>query len=216
MLQLRFYNLTRIFLLYSQKNVLTRVQNTKLIITSSHSNFFSVEPNNLSYIMCECRWFDPQQLWTWYRVSTLSELRREIQIPIASTSITMTLTLWHHPLSPPSRAVIVTAKLLKIPLREQLVDLAKGEHLASEFVKVTLFVESLLIDNLISMTDEPRSHDPGVAGQGQGPGSLRKSRHLGLPLWQSVQFEFVPSRPAETSQGRSVPVLRHQHHLRCW
>ncbi|CAH0546308.1 unnamed protein product [Brassicogethes aeneus] len=48
----------------------------------------------------------------------------------------MGISLYYTPLSPPARAVIMTAEILGIDLDKKLVDMGKGEHLSEKFKKL--------------------------------------------------------------------------------
>lgn len=50
----------------------------------------------------------------------------------------MVVTLYHFPLSAPSRAALLVARALGIDVDIQLVDLMKKEQLKQDFVKVGL------------------------------------------------------------------------------
>ena len=52
----------------------------------------------------------------------------------------MTLDLYYSPCSPPSQAIMLTAKALGVDLNLKFVDLWKGEHLQPEFMKVCMNV----------------------------------------------------------------------------
>lgn len=50
----------------------------------------------------------------------------------------MPLDLYYHPISPPSKAVLATAKYLNISINVKEVDLFGGETRTSEYLKVCL------------------------------------------------------------------------------
>lgn len=52
---------------------------------------------------------------------------------------TNTMKLFHNEMSPPSRAVLLTAKALGIEMETQEVDLENQENLTPEFLQVSLF-----------------------------------------------------------------------------
>lgn len=47
-----------------------------------------------------------------------------------------TPVLYMVPLSPPARAVLMTAAAIDVKLDQKMVDLSKGEHKTAEFLKV--------------------------------------------------------------------------------
>lgn len=53
------------------------------------------------------------------------------------------IVLFYRPLSPPSRAVLLTAKAIGIDLELKNINVLKGEHLTPEFRKV-LVIDLLL------------------------------------------------------------------------
>lgn len=46
------------------------------------------------------------------------------------------IVLYYRPLSPPSRAVLLTAKAIQVNLELKNINVLKGEHLTSEYRKV--------------------------------------------------------------------------------
>lgn len=48
----------------------------------------------------------------------------------------MTIDLYSHPISPPARACIITAKVLKVPINVKDIDLFGGATRAPEFLKL--------------------------------------------------------------------------------
>jgi hypothetical protein len=58
---------------------------------------------------------------------------------INNSSLTkMTIDLYFMNISPPCRAVLMTAKHLNIEFNEKQIDLLNGEHLSPQFVKVII------------------------------------------------------------------------------
>lgn len=50
----------------------------------------------------------------------------------------MSLILYHYPRSGPSRFALLVARLLKLDIDVQIIDLSKKEQLSEDFVKVEL------------------------------------------------------------------------------
>lgn len=49
------------------------------------------------------------------------------------------MDLYYHPATPPSRAVLMTAKAVGVDPNLKIIDVMKGESLKPEFVKVKSF-----------------------------------------------------------------------------
>lgn len=60
----------------------------------------------------------------------------EFVSPFSKISLPTDITLHHTELSPPSRAILLVAKVLGIKLELKNVDMPNGEHLTPEFLKV--------------------------------------------------------------------------------
>lgn len=52
----------------------------------------------------------------------------------------MPITLYMMPLSPPARAVLLTAEALGVKIQTEIVNLSKQDHLKPEFIKVSRII----------------------------------------------------------------------------